>query len=393
MIPLRGAPPAGNLPDGKTLGRGRQDPGGGTRYLQEAVLFRAASSLFRDENRPDFPTGAVGVIDFSASGYVVVTAGGDGDDNRPRLLKNPACGAGSGVNLRRVLDKLDIAAEDVDRVLAPYLGADGAALRRELPVRTERCGVFSVSATVSEKNQGIPTAHALAVTMKSEVAKPCSRVPDGVRTVHLTGGVFRWQFMRDCAADDLRSRSIEEIRYDEGDSLMLLGLEDLAGVGGHFTESPRPCREGIRGRGNRMSGPNRLLPGGGFGGDGRDGLPSFRTLHNRFVKAGRYVRLPEGELLLPEKGGLAEVPVNIAMDMGSSVAKMVIADALSGETLYWDALPNRGDALQTVRRFFDVLGGVGVDGLWVQNWGLTGSGRYQIGQILKAVYPTWGGAS
>jgi hypothetical protein len=52
---------------------------------------------------------------------------------------------------------------------------------------------------VSDKNQGIPTERAMAVTMKSEVIKPCSRVSAGIGGVYLTLGIFRWRFMRECA--------------------------------------------------------------------------------------------------------------------------------------------------------------------------------------------------
>ena len=37
----------------------------------------------------------------------------------------------------------------------------------------------------------------MAVTMKSEVMKPCSRVPAGISRVYLTGGVLRWRFIRE----------------------------------------------------------------------------------------------------------------------------------------------------------------------------------------------------
>jgi activator of 2-hydroxyglutaryl-CoA dehydratase/predicted nucleotide-binding protein (sugar kinase/HSP70/actin superfamily) len=422
---------------GKLSGEVAKILGRGTRFLQEAVLFRAVSCLFRDKNRTGFPTGRAAVIDFSASGYGIAAAGEPEEGHCPPLVKNPACGAGSGVNLRRILDKLDIALEEVDKVLAPYQGEENAALRRDLPVRTERCGVFSVSATVSDKNQGIPTAHALAVTMKSEVGKPCSRVPEGVRVVYLTGGVFRWQFVRDCAGDCLRARGVEEIRYDGEDTLMFRGLEELVwgSAGGRAKGSFMTPHPSIP----LAACPDAPQEKKGLPCPLHQMLPSFRILRGRLADEGRYVRLHDPEPPLPDrvlkttregqavqncsdarrakteergvyrntvsdevccatqqmsvfqqpdKGGrLTDRPVHIAMDMGSSMAKMVIADALSGETLYRNGLPNRGDALQTVRHFLDALRGEGVGGLRVQHWGLTGSGRYQIGQILKAVYP------
>ncbi len=378
----------GSLPEiylsGKLSREAARILGGGTRFMQESVLFRAASCLFKDRSRADCATGSVAIIDFSASGYSMVAVGKNEDGNRPHLMKNPACGAGSGVNLRRVLDKLGIAVEEVDRVLATYLGPGAAALRSDLPVRTERCGVFSVSATVSDKNQGIPIAHALAVTMKSEAIKPCSRFPEGVRVAYLTGGVFRWRFMRDCAEDFLRTRGVEEILYDGEDTLFFRGMEELVRENawdqrkGSFM-TPRPSIALTAS--SEATKEKKDLP------HLHQILPSFRTLRERLADAGRYVRLPDQEPHLPRGWHLMDRPVNIAMDMGSSMAKMVIADAVSGENLYRTGLPNRGDALQTVRHFFDILEEEGTGRLRVQNWGLTGSGRYQIAQVLKAVYP------
>ena len=109
--------------------------GGGTRLLTEAVLLKAGRRL--QEARTAAGEGAEreAIIDFSASGYCIVAVGSNDDRAADRVVKNPACGAGSGVNLRRVLEKLAIAPAAVDDLLAPYLGDDGAALRRALPVR------------------------------------------------------------------------------------------------------------------------------------------------------------------------------------------------------------------------------------------------------------------
>jgi hypothetical protein len=354
---------------GKLSGEASVFLGGGTRLLPEAVLRRAARRLLGDRDLEGSIAKSLAIIDFSASGYCVVTAGRNGREKSEGVARNPTCGAGSGVNLRRILEKLNIAPEDVDRLLDAYIGERGAALRMALPVRTERCGVFSVSATVSDKNQGIPTEHAMAVTMKSEVMKPCSRVPAGISRVYLTGGVFRWRFMRECAEDDLRARGIRDILYDENQSLVMTGMEALAA---DLSCRPRSAPGPV----NTLRGKTTVMP-----------LPSFREIRERLTSGDRFVRKKEDDRNLPGIASLAARPVNIALDIGSSMAKMVIAGADSGETLYRECLPNKGDALQTVRSLLNALGEAGVKGLPVQHWGLTGSGRYQIRKILQAVYP------
>src|SRR4030042_4544434 len=119
------------------------------------------------------------------------------------LIVNPRCGAGTGINLGRSLHKLNIDRNDVDLLLDNYLGTRGEIKREKIPVRTDRCGVFSSSATISDKNQGIPLDHALAITMKSEILKACRKI-NKVDSVYLTGRIFTWQYARDCACDFLR---------------------------------------------------------------------------------------------------------------------------------------------------------------------------------------------
>ncbi len=341
----------------------------GTRLHPEAVLWQAARCLLTNPADGLAPAESVAIIDFSASGFCIAVARRNLDLAPQCLEKNPSCGAGSGINLQRVLEKLNIAAEDVDSILQDYLGAAGQALRSALPIRMERCGVFSVSATVSDKNQGIPIEHALAVTMKSEAAKTALRVPPNINRIYLTGGVFRWQFLRDCAADLLRIQGIDDIVYDDSQSLVFRGMEAL--------------REKLSGKKNNAPRPSGLqtvravqIP-----------LPSFRELRERLADSGRYVNRQNEDEQTESSALLSGQPVNITLDIGSSMAKMVITDAISGKIIYLNCIDNKGDALQTVRRFLGALQGSGCLGLPVQYWGLTGSGRYQIQRILQAVYP------
>ncbi|MEJ2056067.1 MAG: hypothetical protein P8X42_19305, partial [Calditrichaceae bacterium] len=203
----------------------------GETISTEAALWSAAKTLFRADSSSIPET--LGIIDLSASGYMVICIEKDGQLKDDILITNPRCGAGTGINLSRILEKLDISRDLVDGILADYLGEKGAQKRAEIPVRADRCGVFSSSATVSDKNQGIPLDYALAVTMKSEVMKPCQKMPENISCVHLTGGVFRWQYARDCARDILQSKGIQNIVYDDEQSVLLSGMEYLVRKVGH----------------------------------------------------------------------------------------------------------------------------------------------------------------
>jgi activator of 2-hydroxyglutaryl-CoA dehydratase len=170
---------------------------------------------------------SVALIELSASGYTIIGVGEDGKLKDDHLVTHPRCGAGVGFNIDRVLLKLGLKREQVDNLLFSYQGESGACLRRELPVRTDRCGVFASSATISDKNQGIPLAYALAVTLKSEVLKACCHIKQPFGSVWLTGGVFGWQFCRDCAEDYLRGIGVEHVVHDRDDLLTVAGLARL----------------------------------------------------------------------------------------------------------------------------------------------------------------------
>jgi len=358
---------------GKLSAQARDFLGCGKRLHPEAVLAQSARILATNDDGRMPPAESIAIIDFSASGFCIAAASRHPGSGPQCLEKNPSCGAGSGINLRRILEKLNIADDHVDHLLQEYLGEKGQASRRALPVRMERCGVFSVSATVSDKNQGIPVEHALAVTMKSEAAKAAARVPTNIRRIYLTGGVFRWQFLRDCTADFLRTKGIDDIVYDENQSLMFLGMEAF--------------REKFSGQKNDVRRPAGSPPKKTL----RIPLPSFWELKLGLTGRGQYVNRQNEKEETCVAALSAGQPVNIALDIGSSMAKLIIADAASGKTIYQNAIANKGDALQTVRRFLEIIHQSNCRGLPVQYWGLTGSGRYQIQKILQAVYPHLGG--
>jgi len=217
---------------------------------------------------------SLGVIDLSASGFMLVAVGRDGKLKNDLLITNPRCGAGSGINLSRILEKLAIKKEEVDNILRDYLGEAGKAKRQSIGIRADRCGVFSSSATISDKNQGLPLDFALAVTMKSEVLKACKKMPSDIEAVYLTGRVFEWQFMRDCARDYLESEGVKKIFYDQKQTLLIDGAKHLVETVGHKNfkrQAEKKLRE-----------PEKLLV-----------YPSFSELKEKYTAAGLFKRLPD----------------------------------------------------------------------------------------------------
>ncbi len=338
----------------------------GETIMPAAVLWSAAKSLLlREENRG---LESIGIIDLSASGYMVIGIDENGKLKDDLLVVNPRCGAGTGVNLNRILEKLDIDRENVDHILGDYLGPEGKIKREQVPVRSDRCGVFGSSATVSDKNQGIPLDYALAVTMKSEVMKPCKKMPDHTHKVYLTGGVFRWQYARDCAIDLLKANGVKEVIYDEDQSLMMTGMKylvDRVGEGNFRKQNTVKLRK-----------PAALAQ-----------LPSFKTLKESYEKEYLYQRLPDPDVPTVSPKIFANLPVNIGLDIGSTMAKIVITDARTGELLFHNSYNNHGDTIETVKHISRKLKDHDIDRLKIQNIGITGSGRYQVQKALRAIYP------
>ncbi len=338
----------------------------GESIMPAAVLWSAAKFFLRVEEDSKLET--IGIIDLSASGYMVICIDKNEELKDDLLIVNPRCGAGTGINLSRILDKLDINREDVDQLLVDYLGTKGKDEREQVPVRSDRCGVFSSSATISDKNQGIPLDRALAITMKSEVMKPCRKMSRGADKVYLTGGVFRWQYARNCAEDFLKTNGVKEIVYDKEQTIIMTGMKYLV--------------ESI-GKGNfRKQNAVQLRKS-----DTLIELPPFKALKEKYEKQGLYERLPDPEIEAVSPEIFMNLPVNIGLDIGSVMAKIVVNHARTGKLLFQNFYDNHGDTINTIKHIFRKLKSRGIDKLKIQNIGITGSGRYQVQKTLKAIYP------
>ena len=340
--------------------------GVGESIMPGAVLWSAAKSfLHQIENREKE---TVGIIDLSASGYMAISIDKNEKLKDDLLIVNPRCGAGTGINMSRILHKLNISRKDVDHLLDDYLGEKGRVKRDQIPVRSDRCGVFSSSATISDKNQGIPLDYALAITLKSEVMKPCLKIPSGIDKVYLTGGVFRWQYARNCAEDILKTNGVREVFYDKEQAVSLTGMQHLVDSIGqqNFREQNRV----------RLRKPDTLFE-----------YPSFKSLKEKYEEQGLYERLPIPEMELLPPGILMNLPVNIGLDIGSIMAKIVVTNARNGNLLFHNFYDNQGDTIDTIKHIFRKLKSAGIDKLRIQNIGITGSGRYQVRKVLGSLYP------
>jgi len=340
--------------------------GVGETIVPAAVLWSVAKSfMHHNENREKE---AIGIIDLSASGYMAISIDKNEKLKDDLLIVNPRCGAGTGINMSRILHKLNINRKEVDHLLDDYLGEKGKEKRDQVPVRSDRCGVFSSSATISDKNQGIPLDYALAITLKSEVMKPCLKIPSGIDRVYLTGGVFRWQYARNCAEDILKANGVRDVVYDTEQSVSITGMKHLVESIGqqNFREQNTV----------RFRKPDTLIE-----------YPSFQSLKDNYIKQGLYERLPNPEIELLPPGILMDLPVNIGLDIGSIMAKIVVTDAGNSNLLFHNFYDNQGDTIDTIKHIFRKLRSAGIDKLRIQNIGITGSGRYQVRKVLGSLYP------
>lgn len=342
--------------------------GGGKTILPAAAAWMAGRTLIRQA--ADDRVKSLAMIELSASGYLVVGLDREGALKDDLLVVNPRCGAGSGINLDRVLQKLGMARADVDALLADYSGEAGRERRAQVPIRADRCGVFSSSATISDKNQGIPLQVALATTLKSEILKACRKLPAGFDQVCLVGRVFHWRFARDCAEDYLRGMGVREVLCDPDNDGVLEAMRGLVaelGATGLAQPDARLLRQPVQ-----------------------DVYPAFADLRARYAADQRFLRqadlavAPEKISVLPGRRGR---PLHLALDVGSTMAKAVLADAASGEVLFLRAYSNAGDTIQTLQQVFRELRAAGIDSLALSGVGITGSARFQVQQAFEHVYP------
>ena len=335
--------------------------GGGHTFLHATALWMAAKTRAKRQQED-----ALAVVEISASGFTLVGVDGEGRLCKELLVTNPRCGAGTGVNIDRVLQKLGMTRDEVDVVLADYLGEAGRPLRQRLGTRVDRCGVFGASATISDKNQGIPLSVALATTFKSELQKVISKLPEGFPSVLLVGRFFNWQFVRDCAEDYLRDLGVRRVEYDPENSLMLDALHDLVEQAGDAALTP----------------PDAIWQAETANGE----YPAFPDLLAQQEANLRYRREPVGAFSVPASSALAGRPVHIGMDVGSTMAKVVMTDD-AGDIVFLDAYSNAGDTIETVKRVFTDLHEQGLTTLAVRSIGVTGSARYQVREALARIYP------
>jgi len=353
---------------GKLAGTVRDTLGCGKVVLPAALFWLAARDLIAlPENSA---ASSLAMLDLSASGYLLVGIDRTGELKDGLLLLNPRCGAGSGINLDRVLQKLALTREEVDPLLSDYLGEAGRKRREKISVRADRCGVFASSATISDKNQGIPLDAALTTTLKSEVLKACKKLPKGFDKVYLTGRIFRWLYARDCAEDLLRAKGVQEIAYDTENTQVLESLRSLVErVGADNLAQP----------------DQRLIPQ-----STPEEYPSFAELKSGFEASGHYLRLADEPLQPCTPDRLAQRPVILGLDVGSTMAKAVVADAVTGDSLFQEAYSNAGDTIETIKQVFRDLRNIGTEQLAIRSIGITGSARYQVQQALSRIYPVLG---
>lgn len=346
----------------------REALGCGKVFLSSAASWLAAHNLLLQRGNEDMQS--LAIVELSASGYLVVGVERSGDLKDDLLVLNPRCGAGSGVNLDRVLQKLGQERGEVDRILEKYANDAGREARRKINVRADRCGVFSSSATISDKNQGIPLEMALATTLKSEVLKVCRKLTAGFDKVCLTGRVFHWRFARDCAKDYLSELGVREVVCDPDNTLVMKALHGLVmrlGNGGIVQPDRRLMRK-------------EAVPT----------YPAFAELQKRYQTQRCYLRLND-DIRCAELGTLIGRAVDFGLDIGSTMAKVLVTDTKSGEVLAVLAYSNAGDTIETIKSLFSDLHRAGIASLTVRGIGITGSARYQVQQALERIYPELSG--
>ncbi|MCK5416773.1 hypothetical protein KAI92_05095 [Candidatus Parcubacteria bacterium] len=336
----------------------------GNIILSSAALWSAGIELINKKSNKEF--NEIAIIDLSASGYLLIGINKDGKLKKDTLIINSRCGAGSGVNLDRILQKLAIDRNEVDKILFEYIGNENKEKREKINIRADRCGVFSSSATISDKNQGIPLSFALATTLKSEVVKTCIKLPNDFKKVYLTGRVFSWQFARDCARDILKNKGVEIVEYDENNSFPIIGVL---------------CLTNKINYNNFNIGEEKLKTE-----EKLSCFPSFQTIKKEYEEKNIYQRLENKKVLKLEPKEFEQTLVYLGLDVGSTMAKLSISNEKQ-EIIFLNSYSNSGDTIDTIKSIFRDLQKQEIFELNILDIGITGSARYQVEQALTQIFP------
>src|SRR3989339_1982276 len=95
--------------------------------------------------------------------------------------------------------------------------------------------------------------------------------------------------------------------------------------------------------------------------------PGFQSLKTDFIEKGYYKRLPDSEIAEVIGHELETMPINIGLDIGSTMAKILIADAIDGRIIFKGSYDNHGDTIETVKQIFLDIKKKGVKSLNIQN--------------------------
>ena len=74
-------------------------------------------------------------------------------------------------------------------------------------------------------------------------------------------------------------------------------------------------------------------------------------------------RLPDTEIQEMTSESFVDAPVNVGLDIGSTMAKIIIADSRDGRLLLQNSYNNHGDTIETVKHIFKTLKANNIDKL------------------------------
>ena len=97
--------------------------------------------------------------------------------------------------------------------------------------------------------------------------------------------------------------------------------------------------------------------------------PSFTELKRKYETSDQFLRLPD-PAMAKVTGSLSTRPVNLGLDVGSTMAKMIVADAQTDELLFKSSYNNHGDTVETIKHIWGDLKAQGVASLNIQHIGM-----------------------
>ncbi|MDX9802685.1 MAG: acyl-CoA dehydratase activase [Dehalococcoidales bacterium] len=264
--------------------------------------------------------------------------------NKPwKVFSNPLCAAGTGHFLQQQCYRLGIQLDEMARLAASY--TEGA------PRIATRCSVFAKSDLIHLQQKGVPV-EAMLKSLCESIARMIASLKKDIflEPILFTGGMAANPSIRSALEAELSARNNKPVSIRIADFPQFTQSEGLALLARNTQASIKYFQE------ESASKKYHTLPG----------LEETQTENEPLVK--------------PVIDGS---PLYLGIDVGSTSTKAAVVNS-QGEVIIKDYIMTAGRPVDAIKQVFANLLSKGAGEIKIAAAGVTGSGRYLVGNLIGA---------